>query len=133
MFCSYRVEGAAMFDGGVCRRVTTDSVIATWRSTVFNDVHQRLQAIESADYDGATFEALSAKIVEAADLVAKLDERDPDREACEIYAPLLWGGASGATIEPHSVKAALARPNGADFLQSWSGMGRVLLAFRVAA
>ena len=97
------------------------------------EIHQRLREIENAYYDGATFEALSEKIVETARLIASLGVRDADRKVCEVYAPLLWGEASGAAIEPDTVKAALEGPDGASHLRSWSGMGRVLFAYRVAA
>ena len=97
------------------------------------NVLQQLQAIENAYHDGATYQALCGKIVETAHLISTLEKGDPDQEAFEIFAPLLWGGASGATIEPDLVKAALAGPDGPSFLRSWSEMGRVVLAFRVAA
>lgn len=97
------------------------------------EIHQRLLEIESAYYDGASYCALCKKIVETANLISVQDERDPDREACEVFAPLLWGGASGTTIEPEAIKAALAGPDGPSCLQSWSGMGRALSAYRIAA
>jgi hypothetical protein len=97
------------------------------------NVLQQLRAIEHAYLDGATYKALCDKIFEAAQLISTLEKGDPDRDAFEIFAPLLWGGASGATIEPDRIKAALAGPNGPSLLRSWSEMGRVVLAFRVAA
>lgn len=97
------------------------------------NVLQQLQAIENAYHDGATFRALSEKIGATAHLISTLEKGDPDQEAFEVFAPLLWGGASGATIEPDLIKAALAGPNGPSFLRSWSEMGRVVLAFRIAA
>lgn len=96
-------------------------------------IYQRLSEIENSYYQGATFDALCEKIVETAGLIAALNRFHPDRKACEVFAPLLWGGASGETIEPEAVKAALAGPAGGAFLRSWSGMGRVLLAYRAAA
>ncbi len=97
------------------------------------EIQQRLLEIESAYYDGAGYDALCVKIVETANLISLRDERDPDREACEVFAPLLWGGASGTTIDPEAVKAVLAGPDGPSHLRSWSGIGRALSAYRTAA
>lgn len=77
------------------------------------EIHQRLVEIENACYDGATFETLSEKIVETAQLISALDDHDADRRVCEVYAPLLWGEASGAKVEPGAIKAALEGPDGA--------------------
>ncbi len=96
-------------------------------------IHQCLGEIENAYYDGATYEALSEKIIETATLISALDDRDSDRNVCEVFAPLLWGHASGATIQPEAVEAALEGSDGASYLRSWAGMGRVLLAYRAAA
>ena len=98
-----------------------------------NEIHRRLQEIENAYYDGATYDALSEKIVETARLISGLEAWDPDRETCEVFAPLLWGGASGATIEPSAVEAALAGSEGASHRRSWAGIGRVLMTRRAAA
>lgn len=98
-----------------------------------DDVHQRLQEIEDAYFDGATYDALCEKIVDTAALIAKLDRSDPVREGAEGFAPLLWGGAPGSPIKPALVKAALAGSDGATYLRSWSSVGRGLLAYRIAA
>jgi hypothetical protein len=103
------------------------------RLTVSIEIQTQLLEIENAYYDGATYDALCEKIVETAKIIAALRACDPDRDTCEVYAPLLWGGASGATIEPSAVKAALAGTEGASHLQSWAGMGRVLMTRRAAA
>lgn len=98
-----------------------------------NEIHKRLLDIEQAYYDGAKFDALFKKIGEAAELICARGEHDPDREVCEVYAPLLWGEPSGSTISRAAVDAALQGENGGAHLRSWSGMGRVLVAYRVAA
>lgn len=97
------------------------------------EIHRRLREIEGAYYDGARFEALSEKIVETAILIAALEDHDADRRVFEVYAPLLWGEASGAAIDPEAIKTALGGAEGASHLRSWSGMGRVLMAYQVAA
>lgn len=98
-----------------------------------DEVYQRLQEIEDAYFDGATYDALSEKIVGTAALIAKLRKTDPIREGAEVFAPLLWGGASGTPIKPALVKAALAGSDGDTYLRSWSSIGRGLLAYRMAA
>lgn len=98
-----------------------------------NEIHKRLIEIENAYYDGASYKTVCNKIIETAELIAALDEGDADRSVCEVYAPLLWGSRSGATIELDAVKAALKGPDRASHLQSWSGMARVLVAYRIAA
>lgn len=97
------------------------------------EIHDRLREIENAYYDGATYEALSEQIVRTARLVSALEQSESDRHVCETFAPLLWGGVSGTSIEPGAVQAALEGPDGPSYLRSWSAMGRVLLAHRAAA
>lgn len=98
-----------------------------------DEIHQRLQQIEDAYFEGATYDALCEKIVATAALIADLHESDPVREGAETFAPLLWGGRSGSTITPAVVTAALARSEGDHYLRSWSSIGRGLMAYRIAA
>ena len=96
-------------------------------------MHRKLQEIERIFHEGVENDVLCAKIDEAARLICALDERHPLREACEVFAPSLWGGASGSAIEPKVIQAVLGGPEGADYLRSWSGIGRAILAYRQAA
>ena len=96
-------------------------------------IHTLLSEIERAYHDGAKYDAICEKIHRAAELIASLDGDDLLRKACEEFAPLLWGGDPGSAIEPKAVQAALAGQNGNAHLRSWSGIGRVLLAYRAAA
>lgn len=98
-----------------------------------DDVHQRLQEIEDAYFDGATYDALCEKIVGTAAVIASLSKTDPIREGAEVFAPLLWGGSSGAPIKPAAVAAALAGSDGDSYLRSWSSIGRGLSAYRMVA
>ena len=96
-------------------------------------VQRRLQEIEDAYFDGAPFDVLCDRIVATSVAIARLDKHNPLREGAELFAPLLWGGASGSPIEPAAVQAALAGPDGDAYLRSWSSVGRGLVAYGMAA
>lgn len=96
-------------------------------------IHRRLQEIERMFYDGVSDEELCGKIDEAAKLIASFDRHHPLREAVEIFAPSLWGGDSGSAIDPGAVQDALSGADRSVYLQSWSGIGRAVLAYRFAA
>jgi len=98
-----------------------------------SEVIRQLFDIENAYYEGAKFEKLSEKIVRTATLIAAMEKRDPIRVLSETYAPMLWGAASDSSIDPDEVKTALAGSNGDTHLRSWSGFGRALSAYEVAA
>lgn len=100
---------------------------------MYRDIISLLSDIESAYFDGAKFETLSEKIVHTAALIAALDKDDPVRVLSETYAPMLWGAPSGSTIDPGAVKTALAGSNGSTHLRSWSGFGRAVSAYEIAA
>jgi hypothetical protein len=96
-------------------------------------IHQRLQELEDAYFDGAKYDVLCDRIVATAVAISRLKKHDPVREGAEIFAPLLWGGVSGSPIEPAVVQAALAGPDGGTYLRSWSSVGRGLVAYEIAA
>ena len=97
------------------------------------EIQKRLRHIQNAYYDGASYKALCVHVYRVAFLITALDQCNSDREVFETFAPLLWGGVSGAMIEQDAIKTALEGPNGPSYLRSWSGMNRVLLANRAAA
>lgn len=96
-------------------------------------IHRRLQEIERMHHDGVSDEELIEKIDEAAKLIVSFDGHHPLREACEVFAPSLWGGASCETIDPEAIQAALSGPDRSIYLRAWSGIGRAILANRLAA
>jgi len=98
-----------------------------------DEVLVRLQEIEDGYFNGAKYEALCEKIVGTAALIARLERHNPVRQGAEEFAPLLWGGAYGSSIEPAVVQQALAGAHGQSHLQSWSSIGRGLSAYRIAA
>ena len=96
-------------------------------------IQRRLQEIERLYYDGVDEDKLCEKIIEAAELIGSFDDSHPLRKACEVFAPSLWGGASGEAIELKAVEDALSGPDRSDYLKSWSGIGRAILAYRLVA
>ena len=100
---------------------------------MIEQIYERLDTIEQVYYGGATFAGLGEQIVETVGLIACLDKNDPVRDATDVFAALLWGGRPGPLVQRTSVEAALAGPDDASYLTSWSGIGRGPMANRVAA
>lgn len=98
-----------------------------------SDVTHLLADIELAYYEGEEAEQLNERIQLVASLIASLPEAEPVRALSETYAPLLWGAPSGTAVDPDLVKRALSGSNGPTHLRSWSGLGRALSAYEIAA
>lgn len=130
IFCLSSVNGWQAAQAISGKRLATHK---RGRKTVHSNITKQLSDIELAYFDGAKFEKLSEKIVHTAVLIAAMDTDDPVRVVSETYAPMLWGAPSGSVIDPGAVKTALAGSNGNTHLRSWSGFGRALSAYKVAA
>jgi hypothetical protein len=96
-------------------------------------IHRWLQEIERAYYDETADEVLCEMIDDAVDLILRLDRRDELRGVIELFAPTLWGGRAGSTLDPEAVRAVLDGPDRPAYLRSWSDIGRAILASQLAA
>jgi hypothetical protein len=96
-------------------------------------IHRWLQEIERAYYDETPDDDLCEMVCDAVGLIRRLDRRDEIRDVCELLAPTLWGADSGSELDTHAVRAALDGPDRMTYLHAWSGLGRAILAHRLAA
>ncbi len=97
------------------------------------EVLSALHALEHDYYEGVGFKRLQRQVLAISHAIVGLDDDDPIRQACEAFAPTLWGDKSGSAVRVEAIATALAGENAAGYLQAWANFARVAETYRVAA
>jgi hypothetical protein len=103
-------------------------------NTKMNDsIEIMLSELERDYYDGARLDALTARVENIVQAIAKMDPEEPIRQACEANAAALWGGNAGDPVSLDAVSSALDGDAHTAHLRAWSNFYKIVATVRHVA